>query len=235
MSAWDFIGGFSDATLDTIKQREAAATDINKLKALEALRRETSDYEYARNKKDEEGKVDAKQSYYDAATNEYVMVNSSGKEFNRRPATKAERQADKAGDLGIQKLESDIANVSIDNARADRALDLQAQGLSEARAYRRERSLDGGKDSKLYSLAQNVIKDVAGLGLDPNALARVQSDLYTGITTGKYDENDIRRYQATFMTKAYESNLTGKYASAYEESKAKAAAVEAARKKALGL
>lgn len=200
---WDFLGGAANTQLSTLNARDADARETNKLRAVEALRRETSDYEYARGKK----KVDPNQSYFDDTANEFVMVNSEGEVIGRRAGTQAEKDARTAGKLDLDYKRAQIDNIGVDNSLRSRQLDIQEAGIADSRAARAEarserRSLDSagaGPKAKLYATAALALKDLKEVGVPDNMQARARATLNRRIEAGTASDRWIRNYTAEML------------------------------------
>lgn len=192
---WDFLGGAAQNALQQRTEQRTDARELERQKALEALRRDTSDYEYNRARGDAAKQVNAQQSYLDAEKKEYVMVNSEGQVVGRRPATSSELNADVAGQLKLDDMRADIAykkkltaNVGLDRARA-------GGGGSGGGA-----SGEDSKKGKLSALASSVIANLRRYNLPQNFIAKAEARLRADIASGKADEDYIRRFEAAYLS-----------------------------------
>jgi hypothetical protein len=192
---WDFLGG---AAQNALQQRNEQRTDVRELerqKALEALRRDTSDYEYNRGRADAVKQVDVRQSYLDPAKKEYVMVNSEGQVVGRRAATESELNADEGARLKLEEARADIAYKK--KLTANVGLDRSMSGA----VSRRGTGLDGEESGKgkLSALAASVISNLRRYNLPQRFIAQAEARLRNDIVTGKADEAYIRRFEALYL------------------------------------
>lgn len=195
-SFWDFIGGAADY-LGTERQSKAAADrDLQKTKALEALRRETSDYEYNRARNDSLKQVDTRQSYLDLPTKTYVMVNGEGKEIGRRPATSSEIDAEAASGLKLEDMRTDIAY---------KKKQMSLMGLSTGGGGRGGRSLDSSETpaeksmGKLQALAATVVSNLRKYNLPQNYISNAEAIIRAKINSGQANEAWIRNFEAAYL------------------------------------
>lgn len=197
---WDFLGGASDYLLDERQRRAADERDLNKTKALEALRRETSDYEYGRARGDSLKQVDARQSYLDTATKSYVMVNSEGKEIGRRPATSSELAAEDATALKLEDMRTDIAYKK-------KQMSLMGVGGGGGGSRRGGGgSLDSSESAsekstnKLQALATTVIGNLRKYDLPQSFIASAESIIRAKINSGSADEKWLRNFESAYLS-----------------------------------
>ena len=197
---WDFVGGASDYLLkqrvDTQQQAAAQKRELEKAKALEALRRETGDYEYARERGDKLKTVDDKQSYLDPESKQYVMVNSEGKEVGRRSATTSELAADSLTGLKIEDTKADI--------QYKRKLTANVGASSGGGGYSR-RSLDSAESAsdknqgKLQAQAAAVIGNIRKYNLPEDMVLRAESEIRKAIVSGVATPEWLRRFESAFL------------------------------------
>lgn len=193
-SFWDFLGGASDYVLKEQGAQRADQRELAKAKALEALRRETGDYEYNRARGDAAKKVDTQQSYLDPATKEYVMVNSDGAVVGKRAATSSELNAAEAGTLKLEDMRTDIAY--------KKALTSQV-GKPTGGGYRGGGgSLDGSNTSagKLNALATSVVTNLRKYDLPPNFVAQAEAQIRSKIASGSATEAWLRQFEAAYLS-----------------------------------
>lgn len=192
---WDFLGGASDyalkeQSLDRTNQRE-----LTKAKALEALRRETGDYEYNRARGDAQKKVDTQQSYLDPTSKEYVMVNSDGQVINRRQATSTELSAAEAGVLKLEDMRTDIAYKKALTSQVGKPT---GGGLGGGGG---RGSLDESKTpvGKLNALATSVVSNLRKYDLPHNFVAKAEAQIRAKIASGTATENWLRQFEASYL------------------------------------
>ena len=194
-SFWDFLGGASDYVLKEQSAQRADQRELAKAKALEALRRETGDYEYNRARGDAAKKVDTQQSYLDPATKEYVMVNSDGAVVGKRAATSSELNAAEAGTLKLEDMRTDIAY--------KKALTSQVGKPTGGGGYRGGgSSLDGTSTpaGKLNALAASVVSNLRKYDLPPNFIAKAEAQMRAAINSGEADEKWLRKFEAAYLS-----------------------------------
>lgn len=197
-SFWDFMGGASDYLLMERQSKAAAERDLAKTKALEALRRETSDYEYNRARGDAAKQVDVRQSYLDPTTKTYVMVNGEGKEIGRRAATSSELQAEEAAGLKLEDMRTDIAY---------KKKQMSLMGLSTGGGGRGGRgSIDSNETpqersaGKLQALATTVISNLRRYNLPQDFIAKAEAIIRAKINSGQANEKWIRDFEAAYLS-----------------------------------
>lgn len=198
-SFWDFLGGASNELLRQQREQEkrdaAIAQDereMAKIRAVEALRRETSDYEYNRNRTDALKSVDARQSYLDPKAKEFVMVNSEGQVIGRRPATSTELQADEAGRLDLEGKRADIdyKRKATRLMGLDRAGGGGGGGSSDTRSARTK--------PELHALAARIADSMKDYNLSDMERVAAYTRMKQGIEEGK-DEAWLRRFEAEYL------------------------------------
>lgn len=196
-SFWDFMGGASDYLLMERQSKAAAERDLAKTKALEALRRETSDYEYNRARGDAAKQVDVRQSYLDPTTKTYVMVNGEGKEIGRRAATSSELQAEEAAGLKLEDMRTDIAY---------KKKQMSLMGLSTGGGRGGRGSIDSNETpqersaGKLQALATTVISNLRRYNLPSHFIAKAEAIIRAKINSGNADEKWIREFEAAYLS-----------------------------------
>ena len=191
---WSFLGGAADYTLKEQSLQRADQRDLAKAKALEALRRETGDYEYNRARGDAQKKVDPQQSYLDPTTKEYVMVNSEGQVVNRRAATSSELTAAEAGSLKLEDMRTDIAYKKALTAQVGKPTGGGYGGGGRG-------SLDESKtpDGKLNALATSVVSNLRKYDLPPNFVAKAEAQIRAKIASGTATESWLRQFEAAYL------------------------------------
>ena len=197
---WDFLGGAAATHLNTVDERDKAKAEEKRLKMLDALQRDTKEWEMKKLDEQEGKKIDTKLSYPDYAAGVYRAVNSRGERIPSadRPLTTSEIKANElelAGrGLDIDLKKAQIADIPINNAFQRESLDIQ-------RRASRGGGLDSGgpdevKKGRLYGLANTVEKSISSLGAPAGYVARIRSELYNGINQG-WTEKDLRDYEAS--------------------------------------
>lgn len=195
---WAFLGGASDELLRQQKEQErrdaAIAGDereLAKIRAVEALRRETGDYEYNRNRTDALKSVDARQSYLDPKAKEYVMVNSEGQVIGRRAATSSELMADEAGQL-------DIEGKRLENAYKRKATGLLGLDRGGGGGGGSRESRAATARPELHALAARIADSMKDYNLSDMERVAAYTKMKQGIEQGK-DEAWLRRFEAEFL------------------------------------
>ena len=196
-SFWDFLGGAADYTLKEQSLQRADQRELTKAKALEALRRETGDYEYNRARGDAQKKVDTQQSYLDPTTKEYVMVNSEGQVVGRRSATSSELSAAEAGTLKLEDMRTDIAYKKALTAQVGKPT-----GGGGGYGGGGRGSLDESRtpDGKLGALASSVVSNLRKYDLPPNFVAKAEAQIRAKIASGTATEAWIRNFEAAYLS-----------------------------------
>ena len=194
-SFWDALGGASNYLLQEQSLQRADQRELAKAKALEALRRETGDYEYNRARSDAQKKVDTQQSYLDPGTKEYVMVNSEGQVVNRRAATSSELSAAEAGTLKLEDMRTDIAYKKALTAQVGKP-------TGGGGGYGGRGSLDESKtpDGKLGALATSVVSNLRKYNLPPNFVAKAEAQIRAKIASGTATESWLRQFEAAYLS-----------------------------------
>jgi len=197
---WSFLGGASNELLRQQREQEkrdaAIAGDereLAKIRAVEALRRETSDYEYNRNRTDSLKSVDARQSYLDPKAKQYVMVNSEGQVIGRREATSSELLAEEAGRL-------DIEGKRLENAykrKATNLLGLDRGGGGGGGGGSKETNPARTKP-ELHALAARIADSMKDYNLSDMERVAAYTRMKQGIDEGK-DEAWLRRFETEFL------------------------------------
>lgn len=188
---WAFLGGASNYALDRRQDAAQEEREMRKMRALETLRRETSDYEYNRNRADAKRQVDARQSYLDSANKQYVMVNSEGQEVGRRQATDSELRANQMEALQLegQQLENKYKRKSIDLLGRERVGGGRGGGLDAAPT----------RTAKLHSLANSIADSMKDYGVPDDQRVAAYVKMKERIDTGQADEAWLRRFEASFL------------------------------------
>lgn len=196
---WTFLGGTSNELLRQQREQEKRDAEIAgderelaKIRAVEALRRETSDYEYNRNRTDALKSVDARQSYLDPKAKQYVMVNSEGQVIGRREATSSELQAEEAGRLDLEgkRLENAYKRKATGLLGLDRGGGGGGRGSSETSAARTK--------PELHALAARIADSMKDYNLSDMERVAAYTRMKQGIDEGK-DEAWLRRFETEFL------------------------------------
>lgn len=195
-SFWDFLGGAADYTLKEQSLQRADQRELTKAKALEALRRETGDYEYNRARGEAAKKVDTQQSYLDPATKEYVMVNEQGQVVNRRTATSSELNAATAGELKLEDMRTDIAY----KKKLSSQVGVSSGGGGGYGGGRRSLDSEDAPQAKLQGLANSVVTNLRKYNLPDHLVAEAEAKIRAAINSGEANEGWIRRFEAAYLS-----------------------------------
>lgn len=205
-SIWDFLGGAADTQLKTMEAREQTDRELKKAEFLEKLRRETSDYEFARNKAYEEKLTDPQQSYADYDKGVFVLVNKQGTKIGERPLTSTEvalgKQEVEKGGLDIAHKRAQIEDIGIDNAISRGHLSVAQANAATARRG----SIEGAGDPKmarLYAMANMVTNNLAKQGLPTPDVAQARKEVLDRIENGGWVESDVRRFEGEMLKQPY--------------------------------
>lgn len=189
---WAFLGGAANYELGRRQEVEKEEREMRRMRALEQLRRETSDYEYNRNRADAKRQVDARQSYLDSKNKQYVMVNSEGQEVGRRQATESELRANQMEQLDLEgkQLENRYKKKSIDLLGVDRGGGGGGRGGLDAAPTR---------TAKLHSLANYIADSMKDYGVPDDQRVAAYVKMKERIDSGQADEAWLRRFEANFL------------------------------------
>lgn len=157
MAISDFVKGFTGTVLSEWEKRDVDEREMKKVRMLEQLRRETSDYEFKRRAAYEESAPNDKASGADYEAGKYIVRDAKGRTVSERPLTSSEmedrRMSTEAASLDTQYKRASIDNIGIDNAFKREEIDLRRADLADRGAERAARKAESGGGSDGTSTA----------------------------------------------------------------------------------
>ena len=195
-SFWDFLGGASGYLLDERNKEREEQRLMTRNQQLEKLRRETSDYEYNRNRADALKTVDVRQSYVDPTTKEYVMVNSQGSVIGRRAATSSELREDQLSELDLKKKQADL-EYKQEQIRRSRATTIDMGGGGGGG----RRGLDSreAKQEDMASLVASMTKNLREYGLPDSYVLAFEAKARQKIQEGTASASWLRSLESFYL------------------------------------
>lgn len=180
MSSWGralagFTKGATGVALDNIKANQEEDRAIKRAQMLERLRRETSDYEYGRNRADTLKAAD--KNFSGIEGEDFVYRNTESSELSRRKATQDELWAAQEGktkfDADQQWRKDQLADKERDRAASLRAASMRSYGRGGADDD--EDTDEGPLDSvtlanRMLEAEKDAVDQYKSEGYDLNAL-----------------------------------------------------------------
>lgn len=199
-----FLSGAAKTGLASWEQRDKDKRELEKVKLLEQLRRDTSDYEFGRSVEYERKKTDRFQSGIDGG--EYIMRNEQGEEIGRRAPTSAEITEMEGKSLDQQYKKAQIDNIATDNAFRERQLGLQARGLDleSERMRKSDRDDEDPAKNALWTDFNKTYTRLKEAGLNDYQLLGFANQWQNGLDDG-WDKARQKRYIKIMSEKAEEN------------------------------
>jgi hypothetical protein len=170
--------------------------ELKKLRFVEQLRRETSDYEFKRETERQDKTMDARNSYADYARGVYVMVNGQGKPIGERPLTKTEIDQGVMNDLEMQGKRQDL----LEQRKRIELMGRGGYGGGGGGGGGRG-SLDGSSrdPGKLHSMLNAMTNNLRKYGLPEDVIVDFEAEGKRRIMSGAkgFDTIDGLRYYET--------------------------------------
>ena len=171
--------------------------ELKKMQTVEALRRETSDYEFKREEGRRRKLTDTRQSYADGATGKYIMVNEYGEKIGERPLTETEKRAMALDDI---KAERERVGLLLDKKQlADYGRYGGGGGGRGGAGRALDDSVSDRDPGKMNGTLTAMAKNLASYGVPMDMLAHFEVEAKRMIHTGQWDMRRLRKYEADFM------------------------------------
>lgn len=190
-----FIAGASKEYMRQDQARIQDEQELKKLRFVEQLRRETSDYEFKRETARQDKTMDARNSYADYGRGVFVMVNSQGKPIGERPLTKTEVQQGVLNDLEVESKQQDLVEQRKRIGLMGR--ETGGYGVGGGRG-----SIDGSSSDpdKMHSMLSAMTNNLRKYGLPEDLIVDFEGEAKKRIATGGFKSvADIRTYETMFM------------------------------------
>lgn len=171
--------------------------ELKKTHLVEQLRRETSDYEFKREEGRRRKLTDTRQSYADATSGKYIMVNEYGEKIGERPLTQSEKQAVILEDI---KAERERIGLVMDKKQlADYGRYGGGGGGRGGAGRALDDSVSDRDPGKMNGTLTAMAKKLESYGVPLDMLAHFEAEAKRKIAAGEWDMRRLRQYEVDFM------------------------------------
>jgi hypothetical protein len=192
-----FIAGAAGEYMRQDQARVQDEQELKKLRFVEQLRRETSDYEFKRETERQDKTMDVRNSYADYARGVYVMVNGQGKPIGERPLTKTEVQQGVLNDLEVEGKQQDLVEQK-------KRISLMGRETGGYGGGGGRGALDGSSrdPGKLHSMLNAMTNNLRKYGIPEDVLIDFEAEGKKRIMSGAKGFDSIaglRYYETVFL------------------------------------